>query len=148
MHSEHAPTGQHPDPIDVILRQDRAFGPDTVDYDLWLTTLMDPVRLLASNDLAGRMMDHAAAIKQLKTIETAARADGVAQLRTRILTHIQPAEDLAIVASMRDLLSENNMVLRTTSMTWTLSRVEDVWRISQVFFEGEAYATRQGLRDS
>ena len=148
MDSENNAAGQHPDPIDVILRQDRAFGPERIDYDLWMTTLMDPVRLLGSADLGGRMLDRAATIKQLQSVEAAARADGVTQLRTRILTHIQPAEDLAIVASMRDLLSNQNVVLSTSSVTWTMIRTEAVWRISQIFFEGQAYSNRPGMQGS
>ena len=148
MDSESISAGRHPDPIDVILRQDRAFGPEQIDYDLWLSTLMDPVRLLGSADLGGRMLDHAATIKQLQRVEAAARADGVTQLRTRILTHIQPAEDLAIVASMRDLLSDQNVVLSTSSVTWTMTRTKEAWLISQIFFEGQAYSNRPGLQGS
>lgn len=129
----------------MILTQDRAFGPTEIDYDLWLTTLMNPVRLLGATDLAGRVLDRAAVCEQLRGVEAAARADGVTRLRTRILTHIQPAEDLAIVSSMRDLMSGKHVVLGTSSMTWTLTRTEGVWLISQIFFEGTAYSTRPGL---
>ena len=133
------------DPIDVILLQDRAFGPERIDYDLWMTTLANPVRMLGSADPRGRVLSHAAVIRQIQKIEAVARADGVTSMRTRILTHIRPAEDLAIVASMRDMLSAKMVVLRTSSVTWTLGREEDIWKISQIFFDGRTYSTQEGL---
>lgn len=134
------------DPVDVILRQDQAFGRSHIDYDLWMTTLHDPVRMLETSDPDGALLTHAEALAQIGRVEKLARAEGVVAMRTRILTHIQPVEDMAIVASMRDLLSEGGAVLSTSSMTWTLQRFEYDWRISQIFFEGGAYSTRPELR--
>ena len=133
------------DPIDVILKQDQAFGPERIDYDLWMTTLADPVRMMGEADMTGRMFHRAAAISQLMTIEAAARANGVTQIRTRILTHLQPTEDLSIVVSKRDLLSEKNVIISTSSVTWTLTRSQDEWLISQIFFEGHSYSIKPDL---
>lgn len=134
------------DPVDVILRQDLAFGRSHTDYDLWMTTLQDPVRMLQRDDPDGALLTHAETRSQIGRVEKLARADGVVAMRTRILTHLQTTEDMAIVASMRDMLSEKSVVLSTTSMTWTLQRSDDEWRITQIFFEGEAYSTRPELR--
>lgn len=130
------------DPVDVILLQDRAFGAARIDIDLWLRSLHDPVRLLSDENPKGMMLDYAAVIEELLLTETAARADGIAKLRTRILTHLQPTEDLAIIASHRDRLSIQNVVLGTTSMTWTLTRPDGIWRISQIFFDTPRYSMR------
>lgn len=134
------------DPVDVILRQDAAYGRSCIDYDLWMTTLQDPVRMLGSNDPVGAMLSHQETCAQLAKVEKVARAEGVVAMRTRILTHIQPVEDMAIVASLRDRLTVVGDVLGTTSMTWTLQKVDDVWRITQIFFEGGAYSTRPEMQ--
>ena len=133
---------RNPDPVDVILMQDRAFGPDRIDIDLWLRSLHDPVRLVRDGDAKGLVLDYAGVIEELLRTEKAARKDGIVKLRTRILTHLQPTEDLAIIASHRDRLSAQNVVLGTTSMTWTLTRPDGIWRISQIFFDSPSYSMR------
>lgn len=131
------------DPIEVVFRQDRAYGPDTVDIDLWLSSLIWPLTLQSGNDLTV-LPDRAAIVTELHRITKIARAEGVRRLRTRVLSHLQPADDTAIVASMRDRLGAGGELLGTSSMTWTLSLFDGGWKIQHLYFEESHYGLPPG----
>jgi len=79
--------------------------------------------------------DADAVVDGLDRLEVVARRDGVTALRTRILSHVQPAPDLSILCSIRDRLSAKGEVLASSSMTWTLMLVGSEWKISQIIFD-------------
>lgn len=135
--AEHLETTAGIDPSDVILLQDKAFRPDRIDIELWLKTLFLPLVIL-SNGRTIIIPDETEAIAHLQAIWTAARKIETAGIRTRILSHVQPAPDLSIIASIRDRMSANGEVLASTSMTWTLMLMGDEWQVTQILFdEGE-----------
>ena len=131
------------DPIEVVMRQDQCYGRDRIDYAMWMSTVAAPLVLL-SVDQRVILPDEAAIIAETEETERKARADGVVALRTQILSHIRPVEDMAIVASIRDRLGAGGGIIGSTSMTWTLSRLGDGWRIHQIFFEKPRYSLSHG----
>lgn len=82
--------------------------------------------------------DADAVVDGLNRLEIAARKDGVAALRTRVLSHVQPAPDLSILCSIRERLSNQGEVLASSSMTWTLTLLGSEWKISQIVFDDDA----------
>lgn len=131
------------DPVDAVLRQDKAWGPDQIDTALWLSTVNIPVCLVSG----GRMRllkSEDEVLKDLRATEERARAAGVAGLRTLILSHIQPAENLSIIASIRQHLGQEGNVISATSVTWNVVDLDGRWRISQLVMENPLYDLRHG----
>ncbi len=126
------------DSVDVVLRQDEAFGPERIDYDLWMTTLDFPMIMISGDDQAV-VPNRSAAEAYLVEVERAVRRDGVRAFRTRILSHIQPTPDMSIISSMRDLLNRDGGVLATSIMTFTLKKIGGEWKITQLFFDDSIY---------
>ncbi len=123
---------------DVVLLQDRAFGPEETDEDLWMSTLTVPLTMKTVNRTMV-LKSRAEVLHELRAVIDAVRADGVRALRTRILSHIQPTDELAIIASMRDRVSGSGGIIGSTSITWTLIKVGEEWKINQLFFDNPAY---------
>ena len=139
----HAPHSAVLDPVDAVLRQDSAWGPDDIDMSLWLSTVNIPICLVSG----GRMRllkSEDEVISDLRETERRARAAGVASLRTLILSHIQPAENLSIIASIRQHLDREGQVISATSVTWNVVDLDGRWRISQLVMENSLYDLRHG----
>ncbi|MEM7058067.1 MAG: hypothetical protein AAF557_10800 [Pseudomonadota bacterium] len=125
------------DPSDVVVRQDTAFRRGNIDTDLWLTTLFLPLVIL-TNGKTVLLPDRETAVAELEVLGKTARDMGIAALRTRILSHVQPAPDLSILCSIRDRLDADGEVMASTSMTWTLMLLGEDWKITQIIFEENA----------
>jgi len=123
---------------DVVLLQDRAFGSGETDEELWLSTLTFPLTI-KTTDRIMVLKTPEETRGEIRAVVAAARAGGVHTIRTRILSHIQPTDEVAIIASMRDRLSATGGVLGSTSITWTLIRVGEDWKINQLFFDNPVY---------
>ena len=122
------------DPVTVVLTQDEAFRGGNIDTELWITTLFFPLIMLVDGHPVS-IQDPETATSHLRKLGQAARELGVAALRTRILSHVQPAPDLSILCSIRDRLDQDGTVLASTSMTWTLMQVGTDWKITQILFD-------------
>lgn len=126
---------------EVVLRQDRAFGPDIIDYDLWLTTVTFPVTGMCHQG-SRKLEDGAALVGVLKAQETEARGDGVSALRTRILSRIALSEREVMISTIRDRLSATGGIIGSTPVTWHVRLTDAGWKIHKIFFDGGVYSTR------
>ena len=109
-----------------------------IDTDLWLTTLFLPLIMLTDGKTI-LIKDADMAASELAKLGKAAREMGVAALRTRILSHLQPAPDLSILSSIRDRLDAEGKLIASTSMTWTLMQIGDEWKITQILFDENVF---------
>lgn len=131
------------DPASVVLRQDDAWGIDQIDIPMWLSTVNIPICLL-SNGRMRMLKSEEEVVSDLRAIEKLARAAGVVGLRTLILSNIQAAENLAIIASIRQHLGREGNIVSATSVTWNVVDLDGRWRISQVVMENALYDLRHG----
>ena len=126
------------DPASAVLAQDACYGAESIDYDRWEQTVFFPLTLLYE----GRQTiieDPAAFRSHLEELEGLGRARGIAGLRTRILSHIQPGDEIAVLSSVRDHLSAEGETVSSTSMTWTVIRTGEGWKINQIHFNDMRY---------
>ncbi|MEM1159692.1 MAG: hypothetical protein AAGJ28_02055 [Pseudomonadota bacterium] len=122
------------DPIEVVLRQDEAFGPDGVDIDLWMSTLTWPLTM-QSGEARIVLPDRESVAAEVERVCAIARDEGVVRTRTRILSHLQPAEDTTILSSLKDRFSSDGSLLGSSPLTWTLVSQSGEWKVRQVYFE-------------
>lgn len=121
-----------------MLRQDVAFRSGDIDVELWLSTLFLPLVML-TNGRTVLIPDRESAVGEFNLLGKAAQDMGIAALRTRILSHVQPASDLSILCSIRDRLDGDGQILASTSMTWTLMLMGDEWKITQILFDENVF---------
>ena len=131
------------DPVDAVLRQDKAWRSDDIDFPAWLSTLNIPVCLL-SNGRMRLLKTEEDVISDLRRTQKRARAAGVVGLRTTILSHIQPAENLSIIASIRQHIGTDGQVISASSITWNVVNLDGHWRISQMVMDDPIYDLRFG----
>ena len=127
------------DTIDVILRQDKAFGPIEIDLDLWLTTHHYPA-VVVTNSFSRVIEDPEKTRRDLRKMDAVARAQGTVSLKTRILSHLQPTEDTSIVCSIRDRLDADGNIIASVSLTWVLMREDGIWKIRTTHVDDGAYS--------
>lgn len=94
--------------------------------------------MILTNGKTVLLPDRETAVAELEVLGKTARDMGIAALRTRILSHVQPAPDLSILCSIRDRLDADGEVMASTSMTWTLMLLGEDWKITQIIFEENA----------
>ncbi|MEM7190371.1 MAG: hypothetical protein AAF439_12230 [Pseudomonadota bacterium] len=126
------------DPIDVVLRQDRAYGPDGCDIDLWMSTLTWPLTLRSGADQVV-LPDYASIVSELGRVTELAQREGVVRMQTRILSHLRPADDTVILSSIKDRFDADDKLIGSSSMTWTLVLLDSDWKIRQLSFERSHY---------
>lgn len=126
------------DPIDAVLQQDRAFGVQATDHDLWFASVHFPLAMVAST-WSRVLPSREEADRELELMDRASRAQGVAALCTEIRTHLQPSPDLAIVCAVRERLDAQGNRLAGVSMTFVLMREGDIWRIRTIHFDDLQY---------
>ena len=123
--------------MDVVLLQDACLDESGIDYARWQTTVFLPLTLLSDGKLF--VLDTPEAfVAHLKALEKKAFELGVTALKTRILSHVQPSADMAIISSIRDRLSKDK-VIGSSSITWGLLRVGGTWKINQILFNDGVY---------
>ena len=126
------------DPASVVLTQDLCLHADRMDYDLWTSTVFLPLVLVCDGNPIV-IQNEEAFRAHLDDLFAVARQRGIAGLRTKILSTVQPGDDIAILTSIRDHLSATGQVLTSTSMTWTTIRTDGTWRINQIHFNDSRY---------
>ena len=123
-------------PIDAVLRQDQAYGPEATDLDLWFTTLHFPLAMVAS--AYTRIIETPEQARtEMIALEKASRAEGIVTLKTQIMTHVQPSDDMSIVCSVRERLNASGKRVAAASMTFILMREGDIWRIRTIHFDDD-----------
>lgn len=122
------------DPVEAILRQDRAFLPGGIDFDLWMSTLSFPMIMMTQTHTAV-VQSRDDAIAWLKDSEIKARAEGAVALCTQIRTHLEVSEDEAVISSVRRRISAAGIVVGSNSMTWTVIREGTFWKIRFLLFD-------------
>ena len=127
------------DPIDAILRQDKAFGPVEIDMDLWLKTHHYPA-VVVTSEFSRVFNDAEMTRRNLSKMDAIARAEGTVALKTRILSHLQPTEDTAIVCSIRDRLDAAGNIIASVSLTWVLMREDENWKIRTTHVDDGAHS--------
>lgn len=131
---QHYPETGCKDPIEVVLRQDHAFGPEIMDVDLWLSTLFFPLVMLSNEDTV-LVETRGDAVRWLNAVGRAVRATGVVGIRTRILSNFLVEEDLAMVSTLRDRIGADGGVMASTSITWTITRLGPDWKARSLLFD-------------
>ncbi|MEM1277413.1 MAG: hypothetical protein AAGH74_12865 [Pseudomonadota bacterium] len=126
------------DPADVVLAQDKCLTADGVDYARWLETVFIPLSLI-SEGKSFHIESDEAFVGHLKALEEKAFELGVVALETQILSHVRPSVDMAILSSIRRRLGANDEVIGESSITWTVIRVGEGWRVNQIFFNDSVY---------
>lgn len=121
------------DPAAVVLAHDRFVSADGIDAKAWGRTVFLPLVMLHQGgteivDSLDGFVDH------MERVWETARAQGIAGLKTRILSHVQPREDMAILSTFRDRLDAMGNVMASTSITWTVIRTHLGWKINQIHF--------------
>ena len=126
------------DPVGVVLIQDECLTEAGIDYDRWTSTVFLPLTLSSDGNLFA-VEDEAAFRNHLRLLGERAKELGVTQLRTRILSHIQPNEGMSIVSSIRDRLASDGGIIGSSSITWTLLLQNGNWQINQILFNEGTY---------
>lgn len=126
------------DPVGVVLLQDACLSEAGIDCERWTKTVFFPLTMSSDGNLF-TIETEACFHEHLKMLEKKACQLGVVALRTRILSHIQPSEDMSIISSIRDRLGKDGRVIGSSSITWTLISVDGAWQISQILFNEGVY---------
>ncbi len=121
------------EPSRTVLMQDECYSADGIDARRWMQTVFIPLTMVGDGktftiDTEDAFSDH------LKALEEKAIELGVAALRTEIQSCAYMIEDMAIISSVRHRLSAKGKVLGSTSITWTVIRVDEHWKINQILF--------------
>lgn len=109
-----------------------------IDYCRWTDTIFFPLTMHCDGTTLV-VHDRDAFREHLQDLECMAIEMGAATIRTRILSHLRPVEEMAIISSVRDRLSADDTVLGSASMTWSVIRVGDEWKINQIHFNDDRY---------
>ena len=126
------------DPVGVVLLQDKCMSEDGIDYELWTSTVFLPLTMSSDGNVF-TVEDEAGFSEHLSMLWQKALELQVVRLRTRILSHIQPSEDMSIVSSIRDRIAGDGTVIGSSSITWTLLRENQRWLINQILFNDGIY---------
>ncbi len=126
------------DPVGVVLIQDACMSEAGIDFVRWSKTVFLPLTMSSDGNLFS-VEDEPGFHEHLKMLESKATALGVTALRTRVMSHIRPSEDMAIVSSIRDRMSKDGGIVGSSSITWTLISLNGAWKISQILFNDAIY---------
>ena len=120
-------------PASPMLSHDRLLVDGYLDVETWLRTLFLPVLVLTEE---GNMLYETEedARGHLSWLSEVAQQSGTVGLRTRIVSTRQTGDDIALVTTLRDRVSADDQVIGTTSITWTVIRDQNEWKISQIHF--------------
>jgi len=126
------------DPVGVVLIQDACISDAGIDLERWTKTVFLPLTMSSDGNLF-TVEDEPGFHEHLKMLEKKAKDLGVTKLRTRVLSHIQPSDEMAIVSSIRDRVSGDGTVIGSSSITWTLMSLQGAWKINQILFNDAIY---------
>ena len=121
------------DPAAVVVAHDGFVSADGIDAEAWGQTVFLPLVMLHQGGTEV-VEDRDEFIAHMERLWQKARQHGIAGLRTRILSHVQPRDDMAILSTFRDRLDARGNVMASTSITWTVLRTPGGWKINQIHF--------------
>ena len=120
-----------------------------IDRVAWRETVFLPMSLIT--DGRTHVIEDEDAFKRgLDDLENYAQAKGMTHFRTRILSHISLSDSAATIAGLRDHMTGEKR-LATASMTFSVLRDGNDWRINQIHFNdhtADLSATTQIFRQS
>ena len=123
-----------------MLTHDGCYSVTGIDTERWANTMHFPLTRLLSGR-AQTILSREELIAHLLLMDAAMREAGVGSMRTRILSHLRPSDDLTILCSLRDSLDPDGWLMKTISITWTLMRFDTGWRITQILFNDKDFDT-------
>lgn len=126
------------DPAEVVLAQDKCLSAAGLDYTRWLETVFIPLTLI-SEGKTFHIETEEAFVEHLRALEEKASELGVTTLETQILSHVRPSVDMAILSSIRRRLAADGELVGESSITWTVIRTGEGWRINQIFFNDSVH---------
>ena len=126
-------SGRVGDPGATVLAQDACVGAGGLDIPRWTATVFFPLTMISTNGTM--VIDHAEGFAEhLTRLSEFMQRRGAVSLRTHITGQSQPADNMAIVTSLREHLNTASHVVTTSSITWSLILTPSGWRINQIHF--------------
>lgn len=120
-------------PAAVVLAHDRFFGAEETDCTAWSETIFYPMTIIS--ECGVRVIEDAAMLESLLLeLSAAARAAGIVQLRTEVVSQHRSAEDMSILTTRRSRLDREGTPLAISSVTWVVIWVDGAWKINQAHF--------------
>lgn len=121
-------------PVQLLYRQDLAFGPERFDYAQWIATLAFPFHewlddWLIEIDTPEDVVD------RLEAGNRSMRESGVCGLRSVVYSHIQPNDDRAIMSVQRIRLLQDGGVHSHRNGVWVMVRSGGVWRAHEFHWQ-------------
>jgi len=126
------------DPVGVVLIQDACMSEAGIDFARWTKTVFLPLTMSSDGNLF-TVEDEPGFHDHLSMLSKKALDLGVTKLRTRVLSHIQPSDEMAIVSSIRDRMAGDGKIIGSSSITWTLMSLNGAWKINQILFNDAVY---------
>lgn len=126
------------DPVGVVLIQDTCMSETGIDVERWTKTLFLPLTMSSDGNLF-TVENEPELHEHMKMLEKKAKDLGVTTLRTRVLSHIQPSDEMAIVSSIRDRIAGDGAIIGSSSITWSLMSLQGAWKINQIMFNDAIY---------
>ncbi|MEM7060209.1 MAG: hypothetical protein AAF557_21720 [Pseudomonadota bacterium] len=122
----------------VVQQQDTCLNEDGIDCESWAKTVFLPLTLISENS-SFHIRNNKGLFEHLKKLEKEAKKIGIAKLQTCIISQNQRGRDMSVVSSVRKLLSSEGLLIGSTSITWTLLKLENLWKINLILFNDSVF---------
>ena len=123
---------------ETALRLDAVFSAERPDWAEVCRSSAFPLTLQSHTE--ERVFDDPDAFQAvLERLWHLARADGVVGMNSHILSRVEIAPGVVLVATKRDRVSCHNGVISSAQVTYTMVKEPDGWKIKRTFFYGSSY---------
>lgn len=124
---------EHTDPLSPVLAQDTYYRLGRIDIDGWSSTVCFPLALV-SEQSSTIIRNKYELEEHLLHLQEAALRQGIAEIRTQVLSHVRSRDDMAILCSVRERISSDGVSLGSASINWAVIELPEGWRVSQIHF--------------